>query len=85
MNTILKNVDFSLEVKAFMSPKLPHTPLPILHAMADSFRNHKHEPEWIHSNETKAMMHTLNMMVYGQRYQIDGQMEQARLLRLFGK
>lgn len=83
MNTLLKNVDFGLEIRAFLSPKLPASPMPILHALADAYRNNG--LVWMQSEEAKALVHTLNSIVHGPGYQINGQKEQDRLTKLFGK
>lgn len=83
MNTKLKNVDFGCEVRAFLSDDLPKTPMPILYALVDSCEIHG--ATWIHSDEAKAMIHTLSKMAYGPSYHIEGQKEQARLAKLFKK
>jgi hypothetical protein len=83
MNTKLKNVDFDPEIRLFMAAKPPTSPLPILYALVDSFLNNG--PEWMQSDEAKAMLHSLNRMIHGPSYQINGPKEHSRLVKVFGQ
>ena len=83
MTTQLKNADFRGEVKAFLALSLPCNPIPFAYALADGTKSQG--TDWIRSDEAKAILHTLNMMAYGQTYKIDALKEHHRLEIIFRK
>lgn len=83
MTTTLRNVSFQGEITLFNNKKLPATPIAVLYAMKDCLVTR--EEGWIRSDEAKALMHTLNMSVYGPNYQINATQEQKTLERIFPK
>jgi hypothetical protein len=82
MNTPFKNVDVDKEIRSFISPTQPTFPPPILYALVDCFLSQG--PAWLHSDEAKALRHSLHQMVYGLSYNINGSKEQVRWMKVFG-
>jgi hypothetical protein len=81
MDTIPVKVPFVTEITAFKCPGIPVNPLPFLNALAGSIRTNG--TDWIKTDEAKAIMHTLNQMVYGQLYKLNSIKEFERLSSIF--
>ena len=81
MTTTLKNVEFSKEIQSFRKSKTPQNPIALLYAMADCLK--AIGPEWLRSNEAKALVHSINLATHGNDYKIDGTKEQTRLEAVF--
>ncbi len=83
MTTQLINADFSAEVMAFLERSAPCNPVPFAYALADGTKSNG--TDWIRRDEARAILHTLNMMAYGQSYKIDAIKEHNRLEIIFRK
>jgi hypothetical protein len=81
MTTSLRNVGFHDEIRLFTKKKLPATPIAVVYAFADSLISQG--PDWLRSDEAKALVHTLNLCVHGRNYKVDGSKEQTRLEDVF--
>jgi hypothetical protein len=83
MTTSLRNVGFQGEITLFKNKKLPPKPITVVYALADCLL--ARGDDWIHSDEAKALLHTLSMCVHGVDYKINGTQQQKELERIFPK
>ena len=77
MTTRLVNGSYTREIIAFRSPAVPSNPLPFLFALADCIR--QHGPDWLRTNEGKALLFPVLLMAYGSMFQLDCIAEYERL------
>ena len=81
MTTILRNVEFEIEVLSFADPNTPVTTAAILCALHDRLKSQG--ATYLRSDEAKALLHSVNMAIHGVYYEINGLEEHARLCSIF--
>jgi len=81
MTTTLRNVQFQKEIQSFKKGKAAVPAVALLYAMADLLKGFG--PEWLQTDEARALLHSLNLAANGPAYKIDGAKEQARLEQVF--
>ena len=77
MTTTLVNGTYTNALNAFRSPAMPTNPLPFLNALVDCIR--QEGPDWLRTNDGKALLFPVLLMTYGTIFQLDSVREYERL------
>jgi len=77
MTTTLIDGNYTNGINAFRSKASPSNPLPFLYALADCVK--KHGPDWMRTDEGKAILFSLLIMAYGPLFILDSIKEFERL------
>ena len=77
MTTNLINGTYTNGINAFRSAKAPASPLPFLFALVDCIR--EQGPDWLGTDEAKALLFPVLLLTYGTTFHLDSAGEFRRL------